>query len=146
MTFDPVGLEHQALRQGIGPARRQAHREWGALAATYENAMRLWDAQKAHGLSFSQRLTGLDQTLRIAWLQGRGADWKYLCSRCSDYGFEMHDCPGDATCGRPKAHLPHDYGTPCWCDAGKRFRDKPKRSHEDYADAGKTQPSKLGRR
>lgn len=108
------------------------------LVQTFREAMRLWDAQKADGVPFADRVTGLAKSLRQAWPKGRENEWKYLCSKCSDYGLEMQDCPGDATCGRPHAHLPHDFGTPCWCSAGQRFRAQPKPGPDAFTDAGKT--------
>jgi hypothetical protein len=95
----------------------------GVLARTYQLAMRLWDAQAADGLSRAHRLVGLEKTLRAAWPQTR--EWKYLCASCHDYGLVMSVCAGDATCGRLKEHAPHEFGRPCWCQAGAKFREKP---------------------
>lgn len=146
MTFDPLGQEHAAKRAGVAGARRQAHAEEGALAATHRAAIELWDRQKLEGVSLADRLRGLEQTLRLAWPKGREAEWKMLCTRCGDYGLEMAWCDGDATCGRVKRHLPHEYGNPCWCQAGQRFKVLVKRA-ADFTEAGQSQPpARVGRR
>jgi hypothetical protein len=115
------------------------------LVATFKEAMVQWDRQKAEGVPLLERVGFLANILRLAWPKGRETDWKYLCNACSDYGLEMHDCPGDATCGRGKPHLPHDFGRPCWCSNGAKFRAKT-RTPEDFAEAGRTsKPTRLGR-
>lgn len=145
MTFDPLGQEHAAKRAGVAGARRKAHVEEGALAATHRAALELWDRQKRDGLSLADRLRGLEKTLRLVWPKGREADWKSLCTNCRDYGLVMHDCPGDATCSRTKPHLPHEYGEPCWCQLGARFKVQTKRA-QDFTEAGQSRPTKVGRR
>lgn len=117
----------------------------GNLANTYREAVKILDAQKAAGVPLLERLKGLESVLREAWPQTR--EWHYLCSVCGDVGLDMQRCSGDATCGRPRAHLKHDYGKPCWCPKGARFKDKPKPEPEDFAAAGKSKPmTRIGRR
>lgn len=144
-AFDALAIAHHALRQGIAGARRKAHQEWGTLAATYEAAMKIWDAQKVEGAAFAERVAGLEHTLRLAWPKGREQEWKYLCPDCRDNGLVISECQGDATCGRTKRHRPHDFGSPCWCQLGARFRVRQK-SAEDFTEAAKTRPTKVGRR
>lgn len=105
------------------------------LAATMIESLRLWDAMKADGVEVEERRVMLEKTLRQAWPFTR--EWKYLCQRCCDFGLEMHECPGDATCGRQNPHRWHEYGTPCWCGAGEKFK-KPQRQLDDFTEAGKT--------
>lgn len=132
------------LQGQIRSARRASRQQYGALAQTFAAAMTIWDAQKADGVSREDRLSGLEKSLRASWPTGR--EWKYLCDRCRDYGLETQECHGDATCGRVKPHLPHEFGTPCWCQAGQKFKAKPKPSAEDFTAAGKSQPmTKVGR-
>lgn len=146
MTFDELGQEHAAKRAGVSGSRRKAHAELGPLAATYEAAMALFARQKAEGVSLAERLGGLEKTLRVAWPKGRENEWKYPCAKCGDYGLEMAWCDGDATCGREKRHLRHEFGTPCWCPAGKRFKATQKQA-ADFTEATQTkQPTRLGRR
>lgn len=116
----------------------------GQLAETFKEAMRIWDAQKAEGLSRLERLVVLEKTLRAAWPFTR--EWKFLCPRCDDTGLVMAGCPGDAACGRVKPHLPHDYGTPCWCQKGARFKPKQATETDHLAAIGKTvKPTRVGR-
>ena len=123
------------LRGAVSASRRRDGRAFGTLAQTFIEAMRIWDIQKADGVSEAERQAGLEKTLRAAWPQTR--EWQYFCS-CHDYGLEILTCPGNATCGRVKRHLPHEWGNPCWCQAGKRFRAPEKPQPEDFAAAGKT--------
>lgn len=116
----------------------------GQLAKAFREAMALWDVQKASGMSFAERLKGLDALLRQVWPFTR--EWKYLCTACDDLGAIWHDCSGDATCGRHQAHLPHTFVEPCWCQKGVRFREKVKPSPEDFTAAGRNKPmARMGR-
>lgn len=103
-----------------------------SLGDVITDALRYADELKAGGMTKAERDAALEQTIRQVWLKGR--EWHYLCGNCSDYGLEMHQCPGDATCGRHHEHLPHDYGRACWCQAGAKFR-KRERTPEDLVDA-----------
>lgn len=114
------------------------------LVATFKQAMVIWDAQKAEGVPISARIANLSASLKHAWPITR--EWHYVCKSCDDYGLVIEDCPGDASCGRPKAHLPHDNGRPCWCPAGNKFKGKVKPEPHDFQRAGKiTKPSRIGR-
>lgn len=118
----------------------------GQLGAVFTEAMRIWDAQKAEGVPQAERIAGLRETLKAAWPQTR--EWKYLCQSCSDYGLVMNTCPGvkDAICGRSNPHQAHEFGTPCWCDAGRRFRPKKASAEDAVDDAARVRtPTKLGR-
>lgn len=143
------------VRRAVLQKRRVDQKSIGALAATMTEAMRIWDEQKADGVPVVDRQAGLIKTLQAAWPKGRSEPWHDLCASCRDYGLVMHDCPGDATCGdapagsthqrRKVPHLPHEYGSPCWCDKGKRFRIKPKTA-EDFTGAGRHgKPTRIGR-
>lgn len=114
------------------------------LADTIMECYRLLDAMKADGVSPEVRAKTLEQTVRQVWPFTR--EWKYLCQSCGDVGLEMHTCPGDATCGKSNPHLPHDYGTPCWCDVGRKFRQKERTPDDLVASAAKVKkPSRFGR-
>lgn len=144
MVTDTLKAAHQALRRAIPGARRKAAQSEGRLAAAFREAMKVWDAQKADGVPFAERLCGLDALLRQVWPQTR--PWKYLCQNCDDLGLVMATCQGDATCGRSKPHLPHTFGTPCWCDRGPRFREKQRPTADDFTQAGRTKPTRIGQR
>jgi hypothetical protein len=116
----------------------------GKLAAIFRDTMVMWDQLKANGASLDERVRGLENVLRGAWPFTR--EWKYVCDHCNDTGLMMAECPGDRTCGRPRPHGAHEFGRSCWCELGKKFRDKPKPAPEDFAAAGKTRkPTLVGR-
>jgi hypothetical protein len=139
-----LGAAFRALQGAVRRERRDD--KAGVLARTFRAAMVIWDAQKAEGVSKAERVAGLEKTLRVAWPQTR--EWKYLCGECRDTGLVIRECDGDPQCGCSKKHqphLPHEYGTACWCSLGAKFR-KPKPEPEDYAQAGRTQKmSRVGR-
>lgn len=116
------------------------------LGQTIHAALTEWHAQKVAGATLAERVRNLEQTLRAAWPQTR--EWKYLCETCRDVGLQMQTCPGDATCGRTKRHLPHEFGTPCWCQAGDRFKVKARTEQTEVEAAAKIrkkQPTRWGR-
>lgn len=114
------------------------------LGQTIHAAIREWDSQKAAGATLAERVRNLEQTLRAAWPFTR--EWKFLCDRCADYGLEISQCPGDATCGRHKAHLPHEFGTPCWCSNGARYKPRERTDATAIEAAAKVgKPTKWGR-
>ncbi len=130
----------ERLQGTIRLGRKATQKTWGLLAQTFTEAMRIWEGQKADGVPKTTREADLEKTLRAAWPHGR--EWKYLCDTCRDVGLEMLDCPGDATCGRVKPHLPHEFGRPCWCAAGRRFRQTPK---PELVSTTPTKPTRVGR-
>lgn len=133
---------HRRVRAAVSLGRKRSGKALGALAQTFVAAMEIWDGMKAAGAPLAERVAALEKTLRVAWPFTR--EWKFLCAQCDDAGLVMGECPGDATCGRHKPHLPHEFGRPCWCSIGARFRDKPKPSPEDFSQSGKM--TKAGRR
>ena len=135
---------HQQARGVIKSDRKRARIAIGSLAQCFAAAMQIWDEQKASGVPILERIGGLRKTLEAAWPSTR--EWKYVCTQCDDYGLVIASCPGvaNATCGRVKPHMPHDYGTPCWCQRGRAFKEKPKADPEDFTAAGRM--TKVGRR
>lgn len=103
------------------------------LAATITVALQIRDRMKADGATTEECHAALEKTLRVSWPQRQ--EWKYLCHDCCDYGLIMVRCNGDRACGRYQRHLPHDYGTPCWCSRGEPFKAKPK-ADDDFTQAG----------
>lgn len=116
----------------------------GTLAQTVMEAMKFWDEQKADGVPLADRQRNLLGVLMVAWPQVR--EWKFLCQNCFDTGLVMANCDGDATCGRSKVHLSHEFGTPCWCSLGSRFKQKQPPTPEDFTQAGRSKPTRIGRR
>jgi hypothetical protein len=118
------------------------------LGAIFVAAMKIWDAQKAEGVPLTDRVAGLAKTLRAAWPFTR--EWKYLCTSCGDLGLVLEECPGDGRCGSrwgERVHPAHQYGTACWCAAGRKFRPKGKPTDEDAVTAAATirKPTRFGR-
>ena len=148
-----------ALRGEVARARRGAQKQFGTLAQTFAAAMQIWDQQKAEGVPEAERQAGLEKTLRVAWPQVR--EWKYLCDRCGDTGYEYRHCP-EIHCGRPfklpgqkpddyagrACRVPHGYVVPCACEKGQAIRrvlmktPPPVNLDADYKQAGLT---KVGR-
>ena len=116
----------------------------GRLAAAYRECCQLLDQQKVAGLSFDDRMKGVEATIRAVWPFTR--EWHALCETCGDYGLRMFECLGDRRCGRGKPHLPHDYGDACTCKAGLRFRKTEAAAFDAVAAAAKVpKPKALSR-
>jgi hypothetical protein len=117
------------------------------LAAAYKECLPILDAQKAAGVPFLERIKGLEAVLRQFW--PFRAVHHFNCERCADYGLELHQCDGEqhrCGLGKGKPHLPHEYGTPCWCVAGARFKAR-ERTDQTMVEAAATvkKPTRFGR-
>lgn len=153
-----------ALKKSVKRKRREAHKAEGKLAAGFAEAMQIMDAQKAAGVPFAERVKGLEGVLRALWPHTR--EWHYLCHVCRDSGLAMHVCKKGARCdgistridgphgtpGKyrrlcaqdPQLDYTHEYGTPCSCEQGARFRAAAPKA-EDFSSAGKSKPTRIGR-
>lgn len=129
--------------------RRVAKKELGPLATAITEALKMRDRMKADGMSGDALNAGLEGVLRELWPKpaGRSEPWRYNCEACQDYGLEILPCPGNATCGFLKPHGPHEFGRPCFCGKGSRFRDAPKPTGTDAVERASKQkkPSRWGR-
>jgi len=121
------------------------------LAACVMDALAMRDRLKADGLTGPALDAGLEGVLRDTWPKP-DADLESpqhaRCGTCRGYGLEMRTCPGDSRCGiTRKPHAPHEYGTPCWCDLGRRFREKQAPTDVDALAlaAKQKKPSRWGR-
>jgi hypothetical protein len=155
-----------ALKKRVRKSRKDAHKTDGKLAAAFVEAMHILDAQKANGVPFAERIQGLDETLRHVWPFTR--TWHYLCEACRDTGLVMHVCRLGARCDgissridgpkgtpgkykrlcaqHPTSDYTHEYGIPCDCEKGRRFREPAtRRGPDDFKDAGKSKPTRIGR-
>lgn len=117
------------------------------LASAYLDCLPILDRMKAAGVPFLERIKGLEGVLRQFWPFTR--EWTYRCSECCDYGLQLRQCDGEqhrCGLGKGKPHLPHDYGTPCWCAEGARYR-KRERTDQTAVEAAATvrKPSRFGR-
>lgn len=121
-----------------------------SLGTVVMDALKIRDELKAGGLSGPELDGALETVLRDTWPkpEGRTEPWRDLCANCRDYGLVMRICPGDASCGRPKAHAEHEYGVPCWCPRGRGFHEKQTPTPDDamtLAAKPKKAPSRWGR-
>lgn len=119
----------------------------GKLAQAYKECLPILDAAKAAGVPFQERIKGLEGVIRTFWRFTR--EWRYRCGECSDYGLQMSECDGEQhRCGlaKGKPHLPHEFGRPCWCAAGARFKAK-ERTEETAMEAAARvkKPTRFGR-
>lgn len=141
---------HSKLRSLVSLSRKAFRKSpEGQLAGTYMAAMEIWDSQKADGVSLEERQEGFEKSMRASWLRA-DREWKYLCHDCNDYGLMMRTCEGHPRCGcnsKGHEHLPHEYGIPCHCGVGARFRERAKPTPENFTDAAKKPRgfSKIGR-
>lgn len=136
-ALDALLKSHQELRKAVPKLRKTARETDGDLHALGRETFRIWDRMRDNGESFNQRCAYLVGILKQILRHGR--EWKYLCERCDDYGLELHECSGDATCGRHRVHLPHSYGKPCVCSKGRAFEKPAKDVYpEDFTQAGRT--------
>jgi hypothetical protein len=118
------------------------------VADSLMDAVRIRRQLLADGQTVEQADRYLEGVLRSMW--PRMKPWTYGCSVCSDVGLEMRWCEGldRPLCGRTFPHDGHEYGRPCTCARGVRFRPK-ERTPEDFVAAGKTpkrQPTRWGSR
>jgi hypothetical protein len=128
----------------LARANRRGFRksEGGVLAQTILGAMKIRDQMKTQGLSREELDRYMEGVVRTAWPRQRAEPWHYLCDRCRDTGLEIvecsttHRCDGISTrvdhwrekpgkyqrlCVRDPTYT-HDYGVPCPCPRGERFR------------------------
>jgi hypothetical protein len=116
----------------------------GLLARTIQEALTVRTTMRHNGASELDIDRGFEQVIRDVWPFTR--EWKYLCAACQDCGLVITQCPGDdETCGRQAGHLAHEFGKPCWCPAGGRFRKAPMSPIEDADTAGKTKAKPMAR-
>lgn len=117
------------------------------LAEAYKDCLPILDAQKKAGVPFLERIKGLEGVIRTFWPFTR--EWHYVCGECADYGLQMANCDGEkhrCGLGKGKPHLPHEYGRPCWCSAGARFKARERTEETAVEAAAKVRrPTRFGR-
>jgi hypothetical protein len=88
-----------ALRGGADALMREPGRRFFPTTAEWRTA-----ATQAHR-----------ELLRHAVAPAREQPWTVECEACEDTGWVLRACPGDAVCGRERAHGAHGYATVCPC-------------------------------
>lgn len=132
-----------------------------SLGAIIADLLRLWREMRVGGLSPEQADQALEKSIRDVWPKGREEPWHYVCELCNDTGLRLFVCRRGQRCNgistrtdapketpgkykrlcakHPDSEYEHDYVTPCLCERGDGWRDKPK-APADFAEAGKTAP------
>jgi hypothetical protein len=134
---DDLRTEHQELRRAVPAARRAAHKIEGKLGAAFREAMEIWDRQKADGVSFLERLKGLDALIRDVWPKGECScpRCRWVCQSCQDTGANYEKRPA-----RIYGGMLVEYVVPCACERGRRFMEKPKADPGDFTQAARSKP------
>jgi hypothetical protein len=129
-------------RQASGTERQMAD----AIMAAVDVRQRL----KADGATGGELENGLALVVKESWPKHRPEPWRYLCATCLDSGLELRICHDGQACGlangKPHEH-PHEYGVPCFCSLGRRFKTR-ERSPEDAVSAAAkvSKPTRFGGR
>lgn len=111
------------------------------LAATFREAIKMWDAMRADGASLSACVRALETSLRAAWPQTPEREWPHWarvprCIHCHGYGLVIRTVTNRLGCVVEE-------GTPCTCQQGARYQEKPK-AEADFTAAGKSAPKPKG--
>ncbi len=124
------------------------------LGTIVMDALKMRDQLKADGLAGPDLDKALEAVLRDSWPRpkDRAEPWHDKCLVCRDYGLEMLWCPGDSTCGSHpvtkaprKPHAAHEYGKPCFCEAGRRHLLEKAQPTMDDAMTMAAKPKKMSR-
>lgn len=105
------------------------------LGHTVTDALTICDQMRAAGHTKPEIFAALEGVLRSTWPFQR--EWNYLCEACRDTGLEILDCPA-RPCDRRVAHGDHDYGIPCRCPKGDRWRARARTADDAVTAAAKT--------
>lgn len=123
------------------------------MATTIMAAVDIRQRLKADGASGHELEGGLEAIVRETWpkpTSGRTDPWHYNCDACADSGLELHICRDGKSCGMAhgKRHAaPHEYGTPCWCERGHRFKARQRTQEDAVAVAARVaKPTRFGAR
>lgn len=118
-----------------------------SLSRAIEEALQMRDGLHAQGMSATDLAHAFERAVRDVWPCKR--EWKYLCANCLDTGLELRLCGDGQACGlaHGKQHAaPHEYGVPCWCDLGRRFQKRERKTEDtDAAAARVSKPTRFGR-
>lgn len=128
-----------------------------SLAVAIEAALKMRENMRADGVSEADLAAGFEQVVRAVWPKGR--EWHYYCEQCSDTGLVMAMCKPGARCNGistrtdgpfeppgkyqrlcakfPDSDYEHEYGVPCICRNGSRFKHLPKAEGDDLGDAAR---------
>jgi hypothetical protein len=173
-ALEALGNAHgvAALRAAFRSVQRRVRSlrrdgEADTLGAVVMEALDYRDKLKADGVEQEDLDAGLEALLRERWPKphDRTTPWKYLCEACGDTGLRMLMCrpgmrcpdvstrtdgPGDKPgkyqrlCVGSSSYT-HDYGVPCDCAKGDRFRTRQRPALDDFTTATKSKPRSMSR-
>lgn len=142
----------RSVQRSVQLRRADFQKKYGPMTTAIMEAWDLRVKMKAAGTPDAELDAGVEGVLRQAWLRDRQEPWKFLCELCNDTGLQMFVCRTGQRCpGRssrdggnyrllcatnPTSEYTHDYGLPCVCERGARFRSTPKQP-ADYSEVGK---------
>lgn len=174
-ALDALGKAHGAaalrsafrvIQRSVRAIRRDG--EADSLGKVVMEAIDFRDKLKAEGVEKADLDAGLESLLRERWPKpfDRTAPWRYLCEGCGDTGLVMYLCrPGmrcagistrtDGSGDKPgkyqrlcvgSSSYVHDYGEPCDCPKGSRFRTgRRNNTPDDFTTATKSKPKPMSR-
>ena len=118
-----LAAAHASLQSSIRRKRNKIKTATGPLATAIEQCIEIRHKMKRDGVTGDALNAGIETVLRHLWPRQRTEPWHYVCENCRDYGAEYFNCPA-VKCDRDNPHDPHEYMRPCWCEKGRRFREK----------------------
>ena len=120
---------------------------------------------RGDGASQAEVTGAIEEAVRAVWPYTR--EWHYLCDACRDTGLVLHTCRTGARCSgissrtdasgerpgkyrrlcalHPTSTYTHEYGVPCACGKGDRFRPKARSHSDELGEVGKTTSRPLTR-
>ena len=127
---DPLAHDHARLKAEAAAGRKAFQEAPEArLGASVMEAVRLAAKMKADGALDEERFQVIESVIRELWPRRR--EWYFLCEACRDTGLVTREGVTN------RLGCVVDEGTPCGCDKGKLFREKPPWGGDDYTKAGK---------
>lgn len=104
------------------------------LAATFREAMKVYEAMRKDGSDHKTCAAALETSLRAAFPTPPWEEWpeqfrQPRCHRCDGYGLVLRDVVNRLGCRVTE-------GTPCTCWKGDRYKNQPK-PEADFTEAGK---------
>lgn len=105
------------------------------LSRAFKQAIQLRHEMRANGASEADCTRAIEKILRANWPVTSELDWPWharlpRCIHCNGYGLVMRTVVN-------RLHCTVEEGTPCTCQQGARYLDKPK-AEADFTAAGKT--------
>ncbi len=168
--IDLAVLPPMKLRKLAKVSRRGFRQSGGGeLAQTVLGAVKIRRQMRDDGASVEECDHYLEGVLRSSWPKGRVEQWHYLCDECRDTGLVMLECTPTNRCDGISTRIDHwrdkpgkyqrlcvrdptyshDYGVPCRCLRGDRFRQNFTPSAPDVTSLGRGRrkhqtPSRFG--